>query len=193
MTHSKHAVEEGAFANNPGILLAMPEDALELFALAHHASMTSANHSIPVFALSQYALRPYVPAIVRPIYSRAGSTVSDPEHSVHIVAFPDDTGVLLAVAEDALELFALADDSTTAPANNSIPVLALPQYTLRPCVSALLSPLIARLPKGGPVRYSGHVWSRGPAFFRHACKLHLEAIVSKRAVAPYCSRGPRIG
>jgi bifunctional non-homologous end joining protein LigD len=52
----------------------------------------------------------------------------------------------------------------------------------------LLAPLIQRLPAGGPVRYSEHVQSQGPAFFPQACKLHLEGIVSKRAAAPYRSR-----
>jgi bifunctional non-homologous end joining protein LigD len=52
----------------------------------------------------------------------------------------------------------------------------------------LLAPLLARLPASGPVRYSDHVGGPGPAFFRHACKLHLEGIVSKRAAAPYRSR-----
>ena len=52
---------------------------------------------------------------------------------------------------------------------------------------ALLAPLIARLPKGGPVRYSDHVQGQGPAFFAQACKHHLEGIVAKRAAAPYRS------
>jgi bifunctional non-homologous end joining protein LigD len=52
---------------------------------------------------------------------------------------------------------------------------------------ALLAPLIARLPKGGPIRYSDHVQGQGPAFFAQACKHHLEGIVAKRAVAPYSS------
>ena len=52
---------------------------------------------------------------------------------------------------------------------------------------ALLAPLIARLPKGGPVRYSDHVQGQGPAFFAQACKHHLEGIVAKRAAAPYSS------
>ena len=53
---------------------------------------------------------------------------------------------------------------------------------------ALLAPLLARLPKGSPVRYSDHVQGQGPKFFAQACKLHLEGIVSKRAAAPYRSR-----
>ena len=52
---------------------------------------------------------------------------------------------------------------------------------------ALLAPLIARLPKGGPIRYSDHVQGQGPAFFAQACKHHLEGIVAKRAAAPYSS------
>jgi len=53
---------------------------------------------------------------------------------------------------------------------------------------AVLARLIARLPPGGPVRYSDHVQGQGPKFFAQACKLHLEGIVSKRAAAPYLSR-----
>jgi len=52
---------------------------------------------------------------------------------------------------------------------------------------ALLAPIIARLPKGGPIRYSDHVPGQGPAFFTQACKLNLEGIVAKRAQAPYRS------
>jgi bifunctional non-homologous end joining protein LigD len=52
---------------------------------------------------------------------------------------------------------------------------------------ALLAPLIARLSKGGAVRYSDHVAGQGPAFFAQACKHHLEGIVAKRAAAPYSS------
>jgi bifunctional non-homologous end joining protein LigD len=53
---------------------------------------------------------------------------------------------------------------------------------------ALLAPLLAGLPKGGPVRYSDHVEGQGPAFFVQPCKHQLEGIVSKRAAAPYRSR-----
>jgi bifunctional non-homologous end joining protein LigD len=48
-----------------------------------------------------------------------------------------------------------------------------------------LESLLARLPKRSPVRYSEHVVGGGPAFFRNACKLHLEGIVSKLATSPY--------
>jgi bifunctional non-homologous end joining protein LigD len=53
---------------------------------------------------------------------------------------------------------------------------------------ALLAPLIARLSKGGAVRYSDHVAGQGPAFFGQACKHHCEGILSDRAAAPYRSR-----
>jgi len=54
----------------------------------------------------------------------------------------------------------------------------------------VLESLLAHLPKGSPVRYSEHVVGGGPAFFRHACKLRLEGIVSKLAASPYrCGRG----
>jgi bifunctional non-homologous end joining protein LigD len=50
-----------------------------------------------------------------------------------------------------------------------------------------LESLLARLPKGSPVRYSEHLVGNGPAFFRHACQLRLEGIVSKVAVSAYRS------
>ncbi|HSJ30719.1 MAG TPA: DNA ligase D [Longimicrobiales bacterium] len=46
--------------------------------------------------------------------------------------------------------------------------------------------LRAALPEaGGVLRYSDHVRGEGPAFFRAACELDLEGIISKRAAAPY--------
>jgi bifunctional non-homologous end joining protein LigD len=50
---------------------------------------------------------------------------------------------------------------------------------------AVLAPLLARLPKGGPVRYSDRVQGQGPKFFAQACKHHLEGIVAKLATSPY--------
>jgi bifunctional non-homologous end joining protein LigD len=48
-----------------------------------------------------------------------------------------------------------------------------------------LEALLAGLPKGSPVHYSEHVIGNGPSFFRNACNLHLEGIVSKLAEARY--------
>jgi bifunctional non-homologous end joining protein LigD len=50
-----------------------------------------------------------------------------------------------------------------------------------------LAKLLARQPKGGQVRYADHVVEQGPEFFRHACELGLEGIVSKLADSPYRS------
>ncbi len=49
------------------------------------------------------------------------------------------------------------------------------------------------VPRAGdaPVRYSDHVRGNGSDFFRQACRLHLEGIVSKQAEAPYESRHTR--
>jgi bifunctional non-homologous end joining protein LigD len=52
---------------------------------------------------------------------------------------------------------------------------------------ALLAPLLARLPKGSPLRFSDHVQGQGPEFFVQACKHNLEGIVAKRAAATYRS------
>jgi bifunctional non-homologous end joining protein LigD len=49
-------------------------------------------------------------------------------------------------------------------------------------------PLVQRKEaKESPVRYSTHVVGGGPAFFRNACKLGLEGIVSKLAASSYRS------
>ena len=48
-----------------------------------------------------------------------------------------------------------------------------------------LQTLLAGLPKGSPVHYSEHVIGTGQSFFRHACKLRLEGIVSKLAEGRY--------
>ena len=50
-----------------------------------------------------------------------------------------------------------------------------------------LEALLGKLKKSGPVRYSQHVVGQGPAFFKQACKLQLEGIVSKLASSVYRS------
>jgi bifunctional non-homologous end joining protein LigD len=52
---------------------------------------------------------------------------------------------------------------------------------------AKLEALLGRRKKSGPVRYSEHVVGQGPAFFKQACKLNLEGIVSKLARSSYRS------
>lgn len=49
----------------------------------------------------------------------------------------------------------------------------------------VLEGLLAGAPP--PLRYSEHVVGSGPEFFREACRLKLEGIVSKRRDAPYTS------
>src|SRR5678810_287079 len=39
----------------------------------------------------------------------------------------------------------------------------------------------------GTLRYSDHVRGQGTAFYREACRRHLEGIISKRAGDPYVS------
>ena len=50
-----------------------------------------------------------------------------------------------------------------------------------------LGTLLAELPDGTPLRVSEHVENDGEAMLRHACRLGLEGIVSKRRDAPYAS------
>ena len=51
----------------------------------------------------------------------------------------------------------------------------------------LLEKLLAAAPPGGPVRFSEHIEADGQAMVRHACRLGLEGVVSKRIDAPYRS------
>lgn len=48
-----------------------------------------------------------------------------------------------------------------------------------------LKALLASAPAKGPLRYSDHITGDGEAFFREACRLNLEGVVSKRKDAPY--------
>ncbi len=52
---------------------------------------------------------------------------------------------------------------------------------------SVLADMIARLPAGSPLRYSEHSGEDGAVMLRHACKMGLEGIVSKRIELPYRS------
>ncbi len=52
---------------------------------------------------------------------------------------------------------------------------------------ALLATILAVLPSGSPVQYSEHLEQDGPTMLKHACRLGLEGIVSKRVDLPYRS------
>src|SRR3954467_7477452 len=51
--------------------------------------------------------------------------------------------------------------------------------------------LLRELPKDGVIKLSEHFEADGASMLKHACELHLEGIVSKRAHAPY--RSGRVG
>jgi bifunctional non-homologous end joining protein LigD len=51
----------------------------------------------------------------------------------------------------------------------------------------LLQQLLAVLPPDSPVSYSEHLEEDGPAMLKHACRLGLEGIISKRVDLPYRS------
>ena len=51
-----------------------------------------------------------------------------------------------------------------------------------------LATLLEDAPPGGPIFFSDHVVGHGAETFAHACEMHLEGIVSKRADAPYRSQ-----
>ena len=48
-----------------------------------------------------------------------------------------------------------------------------------------LAELLEELPKDSAVKFSEHFETEGATLLKHACSLHLEGIVSKRADAPY--------
>jgi bifunctional non-homologous end joining protein LigD len=50
-----------------------------------------------------------------------------------------------------------------------------------------LAKLLARAPKNGPLHLSQSIDEPGPLLIKHACKMGLEGIISKRADAPYRS------
>ncbi len=50
-----------------------------------------------------------------------------------------------------------------------------------------LAAFLAELPKDSPIKVSEHFEEDGSTMIKHACNLHLEGIVSKRADAPYRS------
>jgi bifunctional non-homologous end joining protein LigD len=50
---------------------------------------------------------------------------------------------------------------------------------------ALLQQLLAVLPPDSPVVFSEHIEEDGPAMLKHACRLGLEGIISKRVDLPY--------
>jgi bifunctional non-homologous end joining protein LigD len=50
-----------------------------------------------------------------------------------------------------------------------------------------LSRLLAKAPKDSPLRFSESLTEPGPVLLKHACKLGLEGIISKRVDAPYRS------
>ena len=52
---------------------------------------------------------------------------------------------------------------------------------------AALTQKLAHGPKSGPLRLSESIDEQGPLLLKHACKLHLEGIISKRADAAYHS------
>jgi len=51
-----------------------------------------------------------------------------------------------------------------------------------------LRAIVAKAPRGSPIRYSDHVRGNGAEFHRLACRRGLEGIVSKRADSPYVGR-----
>jgi bifunctional non-homologous end joining protein LigD len=52
---------------------------------------------------------------------------------------------------------------------------------------SLLERLLGRAPAGSPLRYSEHSDENGATMLKHACKIGLEGIVSKRKDLPYRS------
>jgi bifunctional non-homologous end joining protein LigD len=55
----------------------------------------------------------------------------------------------------------------------------------------VLAELFAKVDESSPLRFSDHIEGNGPQFFKEACKLGIEGIVSKLANAPYESTRSR--
>src|SRR3954468_12829978 len=67
-------------------------------------------------------------------------------------------------------------------------VLMLGGDDLRPLPLSLRRNMLAELPLDGALQFSGHMdGPDGEAMFRHACRMGLEGIISKRADRPYRS------
>lgn len=84
---------------------------------------------------------------------------------------------------------ALGGDKDAEMVYFAFDLLHLDGYDLRGIPLAERKQALARLletqPNPGTIRFSDHVQGSGEAFFRHACDLGLEGIISKRADQPY--------
>src|SRR6516162_11342536 len=105
-------------------------------------------------------------------------------------------GEIAVVGEDGVTCFAelqavLSDGPASRLVYYAFDLLHLDGRDLMPLPlvqrKEALGALLAGLPKGSPVGCSEHVVGGGPAFFRNACKLRLEGIVSKLAASRYRS------
>jgi ATP-dependent DNA ligase len=101
-------------------------------------------------------------------------------------------GELCAVRQDGTTSFSLMQAATDGASAAGLVYFIFDALHLDG-EDLLLQPLLERkarlteIMKGAPgtLQFSDHVVGNGPAFFRQACKLGAEGIVSKRADAPY--------
>jgi bifunctional non-homologous end joining protein LigD len=101
-------------------------------------------------------------------------------------------GELCAVRADGTTSFSLMQAATDAKAGGALVFYLFDLLHLdgRDLTDLPLTERKARLQKllagvGAPLSYSDHERGRGPEFHAQACRLKLEGIISKRAVAPY--------
>jgi bifunctional non-homologous end joining protein LigD len=117
-----------------------------------------------------------------------------------VATLPADTalidGELVSEGNDGVSSFSLLQEDLKSDRHDRMAFYAfdlmyLDGEDLRPLPLTqrknALARLIAKAPKGGPLRLSESLTEPGPTLLKHACGLGLEGIVSKLADAPYRS------
>jgi bifunctional non-homologous end joining protein LigD len=105
-------------------------------------------------------------------------------------------GEVVVLDAEGISRFQLLQNSLNGAAYQSIPwtyfvfdLLYLDGYDLRPVTLAarkeLLAGLLGPRRESSLVRFSDHIVGNGPRFYRRACKLGLEGIISKRSEGSY--------
>jgi bifunctional non-homologous end joining protein LigD len=105
-------------------------------------------------------------------------------------------GEVVAEGSNGISSFSLLQQDLKASRHDRMvfyvfDLLHLDESNLRPLPLAVRKDALAKLlnsqSSDGPLRLSESLTGRGPTLLQHACKLHLEGIVSKLADAPYGS------
>ena len=105
-------------------------------------------------------------------------------------------GELVVEGDDGVSSFSMLQENLKSGAQNQLlyyvfdlmyldgaDLRRLPLHTRKSALAALLN----RAPRTGPLRLSESIAESGPVLLKHACKMGLEGIISKRDDAPYRS------